>query len=190
MADILDQTERSWDLDESLRQFGEDLRRQVRTSLPIIIKTHNLKEGTADGNVATKAAYLNSTGRVEWKDVPLIAQMPVFYPGGGGMSITFPIKQGDEGLAIFSHKSIDQWWQKGGVQDQNESRMHSLSDGFLFPGFRSQPRKLQNISENTWQLRTDDGRTNMDFIPAGGSNQKQGQFTFTAPDLPSSFNGK
>lgn len=76
-----------------------------------------------------------------------------------GVTLTFPVQPGDECLIVFTSRGFDNWWQSGGIQPPMEARMHDLSDGFVFLGFRSQPRKLSNVSTTTCQLRSDDGVT-------------------------------
>jgi phage baseplate assembly protein gpV len=88
----------------------------------------------------------------------------VFFPGGGGLTLTFPIKPGDECLVIFASRCIDAWWQQGGIKGQAELRMHDLSDGFIFAGVRSQPRAFV-VNTTSAQLRTDDGAAYVEVNP-------------------------
>jgi len=64
--------------------------------------------------------------------------------GGGekskGYMLTFPLKKGDECLAIVSSRAIDRWHEKGDVQNQATARMHDLSDVIILPGMKSKPR--------------------------------------------------
>jgi hypothetical protein len=81
--------------------------------------------------------------------------------------MTFPVKDGDEGLVVFASRCIDKWWRDGGVQEQTEYRMHDLSDGFAIPGFRSQKRTLDNVSTTAVQLRSDDGKKYVELDDKG-----------------------
>jgi phage baseplate assembly protein gpV len=82
--------------------------------------------------------------------------VPVIFPRGGGCTLTFPVKAGDECLLIFADRCIDFWWQNGGVQKPVDLRMHDLSDAFAIVGPQSQAHKISGITSAA-QLRTDDG---------------------------------
>lgn len=165
MADAIDPRERFSDWDEAGRQTDEGNQAQMMTAFPAIIKKHDVDKNTVHVQIAVKRAQVTSKGVIEWKEIPVLEDVPLHYPSGGGATMTFPVKEGDEGLVIFSSRSIDAWWQQGGVQNQTQSRMHDLSDGFFIPGFRSQPKKLSGVSKTTFQLRTDDGSSYFDFDP-------------------------
>ena len=63
--------------------------------------------------------------------LPLLRDVPVF------MSVFFTVNPGDACLVIFADCDIDRWFETGGSEVPGSSRMHSLSDGFAFVGFRA-----------------------------------------------------
>jgi hypothetical protein len=91
--------------------------------------------------------------------------VPVIFPRGGGCTLTFPVKAGDECLLIFADRCIDFWWQNGGVQKPVDLRMHDLSDAFAIVGPQSQAHKISGISTSAAQLRTDDGLRLLKWLP-------------------------
>jgi len=112
------------------------------------------------------------TGRVTLPDgsrvsvvLPLLVDVPVVFPSGGGFTLTFPIAAGDDCLVVFGSRCIDAWWQAGGVQEPLEARMHDLSDGFALVGPFSQPRVLPGVSAEDVELRTDDGQAHVAIKP-------------------------
>lgn len=186
MADgsgVFDTPERFYDQDETVRQTHEAHQSTMHTAMPIIAEQSNPQQNTIDGNAAIKLAVLQPGGGVQWQPIPKLT-MPTLMLGGGGMALTIPVQKGDEGLAIFASRSIDNWFQQGGVQNQFANRMHDLSDGFFIPGFRSMPNILPNVSPNSFQIRTQNGQCNMDFSPGGG-----GTFSFSTPTNPLSISG-
>lgn len=98
------------------------------------------------------------TGSPAHIQMPVIADCPVEFPGGGGYHLTFPIQPGDECTVAFSSRCIDGWWSTGQMSQQGDLRMHDLSDGFVRVGVSSLPHALPSVSTNTVQLRSDDGR--------------------------------
>lgn len=118
-----------------------DLVRMVVDAQPVILGRVQDKDGT-------------------WKDdvqMPLLLDMPIIFPSGGGYTLTFPVAVEDECLVVFSSRCIDGWWQQGGLQKQLDVRMHHLSDGFALVGPRSLPSVIPAISSNSTQLRSDAG---------------------------------
>jgi hypothetical protein len=180
---IFDPTERFLDWDEATRQDQEAHQSRIWTALPVVIGKHIPDKMTVEAQPSVQLAVRQSGGQIQWRSIPAAEDMPLLYLGGGGAVITNPVKQGDEGLVVYSSRSIDNWWQNGGVQPQFDNRMHSLSDGFVIPGFRSQAKKLSNISQNTWQLRTEDGKTYLELDPT------KGQFKIVSPNHPTVIMG-
>lgn len=130
---------------------------KIQTALPGIIQSFDPQSMTCTVQPAINGQVQDETGALTGVELPLLVDCPVQFPAGGGCTLTFPVKAGDECLVVFSSRCIDAWWQSGGIQVQPELRMHDLSDGFVLLGFRSQPRVIGNISTTATQLRTDDG---------------------------------
>lgn len=136
------------------------------TAMPGIIQSFDPVKMTCVVQPAIQAEIDVSIDLIKLKKVwpnlpnlPLLVDCPVFFPAGGGYTLTFPITAGDECLVVFASRCIDAWWQNGGTQPQTILRMHDLSDGFVFVGVNSQPRVLPGISTNSTQLRDNSGDT-------------------------------
>lgn len=155
----MDRRERFESLNEALLVALDGWQSGLWTALPAIINSFDDLAMTVTAQPTIKMNVLLSDGTFSLVTLPLLVDVPVCFPGGGGYTLTFPIKQGDEALIVFSSRCIDAWWQLGGTQVQTELRMHDLSDGFAIIGVRSQPRVLPSISTVAAQLRSDDGTT-------------------------------
>jgi hypothetical protein len=153
----MDQRERIDDQQEGLRLLFEAMSADFWTALPGIVVSYNAVKGTCTIQPTIQAIVTDIRGKQTPVTLPLLLDVPVVYPGGGGFVATFPIQIGDEALVVFSARCIDGWWQNGGVQPQAELRMHDLSDGFAIIGPRSQARLIPNVSTSTVQLRSLDG---------------------------------
>jgi phage baseplate assembly protein gpV len=120
-----------------------------------------------------QARAQNPDGTFDWISIPPLLDVPVVFPSGGGCTLTFGLKNGDEGLVIIASRCIDAWWLHGwrgdndvpAPQVQMEFRMHDLSDGFFIPGPRSLPNVIPAISPDTAQFRTDTGNTYVELVP-------------------------
>lgn len=151
------QAERTEDPQEALRLALQGWQSEIWTAMPGILESYDATKGTCVVQPAIQGIFRLKDGTTKIVTIPQCLDVPIHFPGGGGVTLTFPMVKGDEGLLVFASRCIDAWWQSGDVQPQAEIRMHSLSDGFFFPGFRSQPRKLANVSTDSTQLRADDG---------------------------------
>lgn len=138
------------------------------TALPAVVESYDPVAMTLTAQPTIQVGVLQPDGSNKVTSLPVIPDVPVVFPGGGGFTMTFPLAKGDEVLLVFASRCIDAWWQSGGVQPQAEFRMHDLSDGFAIPGPRSQAKKLTNVSAENVQLRTDDGAGLLEVLPNGG----------------------
>lgn len=138
---------------------------QTWTAMPAIIGDFDPVAMTCTAQPAIRARITTPEGREQNATLPLLVDCPVYFPSGGNCTLTFPVKPGDECLVVFASRCIDAWWQSGGVQEQAESRTHSLADGFALVGVRSRPRALPGVSTTSAQLRSDDGSTFLELDP-------------------------
>ncbi|MBD2779084.1 phage baseplate assembly protein V [Xenorhabdus szentirmaii] len=151
-------------------------------SVPCIVQSFNADAVTVTAQPAIRWSVTNSEGNTESVALPLLVDVPVIFPRGGGVTLTFPIQPGDECLVIFADRCIDYWWQNGGIQEPVDPRQHNLSDGFAIVGPQSQARKIRGISTSSAQLRTDDGAAYIELSP-GSHNitvKTPGKLTATA----------
>lgn len=153
------------DQNRLLEQFVNAKQSQMWTALPAIVQEFDPETLTCVCQPTIKGRIKKPDGTIELVDMPLLLDCPVVFPHAGGCSLTFPVKQGDECLVVFSSRGIDFWWQQGGVQPPPEPRMHDLSDGFAILGVWSQVTKITGVSTSTVQLRSDDGQAFVEINP-------------------------
>lgn len=161
------QTERIDDPQLALRTALSGHQAAIWTALPGIIESFDADAITAVVQPAIKGQLRAKDGSTSQITLPLLLDVPVVFPRGGGCALTFPLARGDECLVVFASRCIDGWWTSGGIQAQAEFRMHDLSDGFAIPGPWSQATKIGGISTSTTQLRSDDGSTYVELDPGG-----------------------
>lgn len=147
----------SGDFSDALAATSAALSNSLRVALPGIIESFDPETVTCIVAPAIKGVITASDGSTRSVSYPLLVDVPVVFPRGGGCTLTFPIKNGDECLVIFADRAIDFWWQNGETQEPVNARQHSLSDAFVIPGPQSQVKKISGISTRATQLRTDDG---------------------------------
>lgn len=164
----MDRLERYNDSDGTLIRVLKGNQSEIWTALPGIVQKFDPVEMTCSVQPSVQICRLNVGGehKREWINIPLLTDCPIHFPSGGGATLTFPVTIGDECLVVFSSRCIDAWWQNGGHENQQPiMRMHDLSDGFVFVGFRSQVRLISNVSTTAVQLRSDSGSTIIELNP-------------------------
>ena len=149
------------------RQMIRSAALNLWSAMPGIIESYNPEQQTVSVQPTIMGLLARPEGGADLVPLPILPDVPVMFFGGGGMTITTPIKPGDECLVIFADRCIDGWWWLGGVQPPSEARNHDLSDGFALVGVRSRPRWLQGVSTESLQIRSDDGATCIDVNPDG-----------------------
>lgn len=159
--------------EDVVRAALEADRADTWTSLPV-----KVSKASQDGHTITltplvKAPRRQDDGTYAYEALPELQDVPIAFPGGGGVTSTYPSAEGDEGFVTASSLGHDVWHQNGGVQPPSDPRRHSLSDFRFQPGARSDPRKLKGVSQNSAQVRTDDKGTVSDVGERGVTNLRK-----------------
>lgn len=134
---------------------ARELLKDVHTALPGIIESFDATTQTAKVRPAIRRVWVEQGPM----DLPACVDVPVHFPAGGSFVLTFPVGPGDECLLCFSERAIDAWYDRGGVQNPSEYRLHDYSDGFAFVGFSSKPNTVGLFATDAAELRTRDGST-------------------------------
>lgn len=159
---------------------------ELHTAMPGTIEKFDAATSMASVAPSLKRKYVNG----EVVNLPLILNVPVCFPRGGGAAITFDLQKGDPVLLVFSERSIDAWKSLGGLTDPRDPRKHALTDAFAIPGGypKSSPvsRALINASftsDGGVKVKNENG-----FIELA----KDGVFKVETPGMRVSFsaNGK
>ena len=114
---------------------------RTRCCIPCIIQSYNSANNTVECQPAVRERIINEDGTIQYVQLPLLINVPVVFPGSVNFDIKFPLSKNDECLVFFSDLSIDNFWQKGSVQNPVEVRRHDLSDGMAIPCMMSMPRR-------------------------------------------------
>lgn len=146
-------------------QAGVDNRlKDLHTAQPGIIQSFDPVTQTASIQPAVKRIFKTDAGDGEAElltptALPVLINVPVNFPRGGGYSLTLPVKPGDECLLIFAERSFDRWHRSGKVEEPAARRFHHLSDATAFVGLSSLPKKIPDFNPDQMELKKDDGST-------------------------------
>ncbi len=119
------------DLAALLEQSYRNQQRGVHTAMPGLIRAYDAGQQRASVQPALPRNL--STGEVE--SLPVLEDVPVIWPRSGGAHMTFPVKEGDGCLLVFTERSLDEWKAKGGSDAPLDPRQHALSDAVALMGF-------------------------------------------------------
>ena len=113
---------------EEIKALKQDILASLHCALPGTVVSFDAEAKTA----VIQPAVCRSRRNVETPLVPpLLRDVPVFMP------VSFTVNPGDACLVIFADCDIDAWFESGEAEVPESPRMHSLSDGFAFVGFRT-----------------------------------------------------
>ena len=126
--------------------ISEELR-DFYVALPGKIETYDPLTQTATVKPLLKRAYVDEDGEEDLDEIQPLTQVPIVFPRGGGMFITFPMQKGDNVLLVFNDRSIDSYMTStGGVDlDPVDLREHDPSDAVAFPGFFPLPKSIKDL---------------------------------------------
>ena len=105
-----------------LQSWKEEIMSSIHCALPGTVVSFDEESQTA----VIQPAVKSSSGI----ELPLLRDVPVFMP------VPFEVHEGDACLLVFADRDIDAWFETGETEVPSSGRMHSLSDGFAFVGFR------------------------------------------------------
>lgn len=134
----------------------------LRVSMPARVEKYDDATQLADVQPLLKESYTDEEGERAIARLPVITNVPVVFPGGGGMRITFPVRAGDTVMLVFSDRSIDSWLAQGGEATPEDERRHHLSDAVAWPGLHPNTSPWNGAEENVVTLGDDTSAS--DFV--------------------------
>ena len=117
---------------EELQALKRDILSSQHCALPGTVVSFDAESQTAVIQPAVSHVIPTvAEGSPSSVSLPLLRDVPVFMP------VSFEVNPGDACLVIFADCDIDAWFETGEAEVPASDRMHSLSDGFAFVGFRT-----------------------------------------------------
>ena len=109
--------------------------RELHTALPGRVESYDASKQTCDVLPMLKKQTPNGQGGYTTEDLPVLPNVPVAFPrGGGGFFMSFPLAKGDFVMLVFHERAIGAWRKKGEATAPGDLRMHSLAGAVAYPG--------------------------------------------------------
>lgn len=133
----------------------------IHTCLPAKIIDYDFTLQKANVQPVLNKKFLNG----DTPQMPVISNVPVVFPRGGGFNMSWPLNPGDTVLLVFSERSMDNWLQTGGIVTPLDPRKFDLSDAIAIPGLIpfSEPSGIQD--NESFMIRN--GSARMKISPDG-----------------------
>lgn len=121
-------------LEYALKVLKHNIMLTLNVCVPCVVQKYNATDNTVDVQPAIQAVDVNN----KFLNLPQVYSVPVIALGGKGLSIRFPLEQGDTGLLIVSDKDISLFMQEykksGFATTQPQTlRKHDIADSFFLP---------------------------------------------------------
>jgi Phage protein Gp138 N-terminal domain len=89
--------------------------------------------------------------------LPVLPDVPVEWPRGGGYFLSMPLEAGDGGALWFPDTDIGAWRETGQVVDPGDERLHALGGAVFRPGLETVARALMDASAGHLVIGKDGG---------------------------------
>lgn len=150
-------TDRKLTLADVVRDAMDARLQRVHVCLPGVVESYDNQTQTISAKVAIKKVN-NFTEIRTTGEYPVIPNVPVVFPRGGGFFCSFPLQKGDSVLLVFSERAIDNWYLEGEGKDPEIDRMHDLADAYAIPGGYPEPEKLGDTDDTHMVMGKEGGK--------------------------------
>lgn len=105
----------------------------VHTAFPAEVVEYDAARQTVDVQPVVRDFRDDDSGAPVFIDRPLLHDVPVGFPRGGGFHLTLPIAKGDHVLVICSEQDTLIWRQTGRVSNPGIADRHQINGCFALP---------------------------------------------------------
>lgn len=119
---------------EVIRRIIDSRILDMQISMPGRIETYYPDTQTADVTPVIKRPLFTEDDDLVHEALPVVPNVQVLFPRGGGYSITWPLSPGDHVELVFQTYSTAQWRQSGLVSEPGDLRHAHLANAFAIPG--------------------------------------------------------
>lgn len=148
----------------------------LNTSYPARIVEFYPETQTADIQIAIESFVNTPEAMYHPQELAIVYGAPVFFPQCSGYAITFPIKVGDDCLAVFTQRGYDHWLydnkmeaglNAAGKPTASHMRGYSKTDAIVYVGINPMAKKIESFSPDNLEIRSKDMTQFISIRPDG-----------------------
>lgn len=147
---------------------------EVHTAIPCRVEAYNATAQTVDCKPMLKRRVPTEDGPGPLESLPVLPDVPVAFPRGGGFFMSFPLAKGDFVFVVFAERSIGEWRGKGAEVDPVDTRMHPLDGAVAIPAVYPQDDAIDSPSTSVVEIGGANSAVRLevhtDKIVVGGSS--------------------
>ncbi|MCK6585964.1 MAG: hypothetical protein L6Q76_00105 [Polyangiaceae bacterium] len=147
-----------------LRRVIDDSVSDIHVAIPGVVERYDAATQTADVlPIAVRWLERDDEPSEDARErLPVLPNVPVVFPSGGGYMVTFPVAVGDSVLLVIASRSIEEWRTHGRHDesdpiDPRDQRLHDLTGAFAIPCIRPAGRELVSASGDHMVMGKDAG---------------------------------
>lgn len=144
-------------LQEVLYDAIESRLLELHTAIPGRVVSYDSAKQTAEVEPVVLRAEPREDGGRTLTPLPVIPNVPVQWPRGGGYALHFPLKAGDHVLLVFSEAAIGHWRSSGELAPPGDLRRHSLGYPVAIPGIAPESAPIADAPAGEAVLTVGDG---------------------------------
>lgn len=149
-------------LSELFRLHKDDVFIHLNCHAIAKVESFNPEKQTCTAKISYQRTFftrdLKGDEVVEYRDYPLLIDIPVVVIRGGAAGLTMPIKEGDDCLILFNDRDIDNWFNGQNTGGVASPRLHSMSDGIALVGLSSLSTKIESYEAEKVVLFNDQAK--------------------------------
>lgn len=148
----------------------------IFTSYPGKIIEFDPVKQVAKVEIAREQYHNSLDSLYEEYDFPILQDVPVQFPSGGGYSLTFPVNAGDNCLLMFCDKGYSHWLYGGknkigkfssGLPKNEYFRRYNINDAVALVGYNPIPEAITSFNSTSPELRNSDRTQRVTLVSDG-----------------------
>lgn len=130
---------------------------ELHTMMPGEVKAYDATRQVASVLPLLRARERDEEGTLRTYQRPMVVEVPIVWPGGGGHRSTHPLREGDTVAVFFSESALERWLGSGDDVDPGEDRRHHISDAIAVPGLYPNSRAWSSVPADASTFGSDTG---------------------------------
>lgn len=145
-------------------------------SLPGIVQEYDADTRRAKVQPAIDIMLTNAETMAQ----PVLEDVPVIMPAGGGFVVHFPLAAGDAVMLLFSQRGIDEFKASYARAKPERAVIFNIKDAVAYPAFGSLSPSLPSSASNSLVLSREDGSEFISLGAGGVTIQTAGELNISA----------